>query len=74
MISAPERHVSFVICSVTIDLQPKLILANESVLIDFACNDGERPSFGPDGMTIDADGFLYVAIWCGSKVLRIDPT
>lgn len=24
-------------------------------------------------MTIDADGFLYVATWGGSKILRIDP-
>lgn len=24
-------------------------------------------------MTIDAEGFLYVATWGGSKILRIDP-
>lgn len=47
--------------------------ANERVLIDFRQPNGDRPSFGPDGMTIDADGFLYVATWGGAKVLRIDP-
>lgn len=47
--------------------------ANERVLIDFRSANGDRPSFGPDGMTIDADGILYVATWGGSKILRIDP-
>lgn len=27
----------------------------------------------PDGMTIDADGMIWVAIWGGSKVIRFDP-
>jgi sugar lactone lactonase YvrE len=27
----------------------------------------------PDGMTIDSEGFLWVAIFNGGKVLRIDP-
>lgn len=27
----------------------------------------------PDGMTIDAEGFLWVAIWGGSRVVRLDP-
>ena len=27
----------------------------------------------PDGMTIDADGFLWVALWGGGAVWRIDP-
>lgn len=48
-------------------------IANERVLIDFKEN-GQRPSFLPDGMTIDADGFLYVATWGGSKVMKINPT
>lgn len=35
--------------------------------------DGKAPGFIPDGMTIDADGNLYVATWGGSKVIKIDP-
>lgn len=46
--------------------------ANERVVIDFKVN-GERPNFIPDGMTIDANGDLYVATWAGSKVLKINP-
>lgn len=49
------------------------LTANERVLVDFHTSDGHRPTFGPDGLTIDADGFLYLATWGGSKVLRIDP-
>lgn len=47
--------------------------ANGQRIIDFRVN-GERPSFVPDGMTIDTDGNLYVATWDGSKVLKVDPT
>jgi len=27
----------------------------------------------PDGMTIDTEGMLWIAIWGGSKVVRVDP-
>lgn len=47
--------------------------ANERVLIDFSV-DGEQPGFVPDGMTIDTEGFLYVATWGGSKVMKVNPT
>lgn len=46
--------------------------ANESVAIDFK-NNGKNPDFIPDGMTIDAEGNLYVATWGGSKILKVDP-
>lgn len=48
-------------------------IANGRVVIDFKVN-GQRPGFIPDGMTIDTDGNLYVALWAGSKVLKINPT
>jgi sugar lactone lactonase YvrE len=28
----------------------------------------------PDGMTIDAEGHLWLALWEGGRVLRVDPT
>lgn len=48
------------------------VSANERVLIDFKV-DGKNPGFIPDGMTIDTEGFLYVATWGGSKVVKVDP-
>ncbi|XP_053690961.1 regucalcin-like [Sabethes cyaneus] len=46
-------------------------LENEEVLIDIS-NNGENPGFVGDGMTNDTEGNLYLAAWCGSKVLKID--
>jgi len=55
------------------DYDPKTgNLSNERVIIDFKTN-GERPSFLPDGMTIDTEGNLYVATWGGHKVLKVNP-
>lgn len=48
------------------------VSANERVLIDFKV-DGKNPGFIPDGMTIDTEGFLYVATWGGSRIFKIDP-
>ncbi|XP_022189559.2 LOW QUALITY PROTEIN: regucalcin [Nilaparvata lugens] len=45
-------------------------LSNEKVVFDFTKN--EIPGF-PDGMTMDAEGKLYVANYGGSQVLKIDP-
>ncbi|KAG5683826.1 hypothetical protein PVAND_013089 [Polypedilum vanderplanki] len=47
-------------------------LSNEEVLIDFTKTHTE--TFAPDGMTIDENGFIYVATWDGSKLIVIDPT
>lgn len=50
-----------------------MFTANERVVIDFSIN-GNRPNFVPDGMTIDAEGSLYVATFGASKVFKINPT
>lgn len=49
-----------------------MFTANGRVVIDFTIN-GNRPDFVPDGMTIDADGSLYVATFGASKVFKINP-
>lgn len=49
-----------------------IYLGNERLLIDFK-KDGKPAGFLPDGMTIDTNGFLYVATWGGSKIYKIDP-
>lgn len=49
-----------------------MFTANGRVVIDFTI-DGKRPDFVPDGMTIDADGSLYVATFGASKVFKINP-
>lgn len=45
-----------------------LYLANRQVVIN---KSNEMPAF--DGMTIDAEGFLWVAVFGGFRVIRIDP-
>lgn len=47
-------------------------LSNGKVLYDFKEN-GVKPVHFPDGMTIDEKGNLYVAVFHGSKVLKINP-
>uniref|UniRef100_A0A182P695 Regucalcin n=1 Tax=Anopheles epiroticus TaxID=199890 RepID=A0A182P695_9DIPT len=46
-------------------------ISGERVVIDFRVN-GEKPSFVPDGMTIDANGSLYVATFGGSTVYKVN--
>jgi sugar lactone lactonase YvrE len=46
--------------------------ANERVVVDFKIN-GERPNFVPDGMTIDADGNLYVTTFGAWTIYKINP-
>lgn len=50
-----------------------MFTANGRVVIDFTIN-GERPTFVPDGMTIDENGSLYVATFGGSKLFKINPS
>lgn len=43
-------------------------LGRERVVFELPKSQG-----GPDGMAIDAEGHLWVALWGGRKVLRVDP-
>ena len=43
-------------------------LSNKRIFFELDPNDGY-----PDGLTIDDDNFLWLAVWGGSKVLRISP-
>jgi sugar lactone lactonase YvrE len=43
-------------------------LSNRRVVAEITDGDGK-----PDGMAIDAEGYLWVACWGGSRVDRIDP-
>ena len=43
-------------------------ISNRSVVYTFREEDGS-----PDGMTIDADGMLWVALWGGGKVAKVNP-
>lgn len=47
-------------------------LRNGKTLLDMSASSKE-PKDAPDGMTIDADGNLYLAVFHGSKVLKISP-
>jgi len=47
-------------------------ISHPKVLCDFRVN-GSQPGFVPDGMTIDKEGFLFVATFGGSKVLKVNP-
>jgi len=44
-------------------------IAQPTVAADFAAGPGS-----PDGMSIDEQGMLWVALWGGSAVVRIDPS
>ena len=43
-------------------------LRNRRVLVEFAVGDGL-----PDGLTVDAEGCIWCALWDGRKVMRLDP-
>jgi len=43
-------------------------LSNKRVFVDLPAKDGL-----PDGMTVDAEGFVWCATWYGGQVLRFDP-
>jgi len=43
-------------------------LARKRTLATFASEDGL-----PDGLTVDAEGYLWCALWYGGQVVRLDP-
>lgn len=43
-------------------------ITNERIIVE-----GLEPGFTPDGMTIDAEGMLWVAMWGGSCIHRYNP-
>ncbi|CAH0390011.1 unnamed protein product [Bemisia tabaci] len=45
-------------------------ISNERTVFDFKANNVEG---FPDGMTIDSEGKLWVAVYSGAKVIRVDP-
>ncbi|CAB3368896.1 Hypothetical predicted protein [Cloeon dipterum] len=45
-------------------------ITNRRTVIDFVA---QNVTCEPDGMTIDADDFLWVACWNGWQVVRVDP-
>lgn len=47
-------------------------LNNETVMYDIRVN-GKNPGFFCDGITIDTEGNLYVAMWGGSRLQKINP-
>lgn len=47
------------------------LLANKKVIFNFRESGVEG---GPDGMTIDTDGNLWVACFGGARIIKIDPT
>ena len=71
---APDRTTMYYIDTPTMAVQAfdydnaRGAIANPRVIIRFAEGRG-----GPDGMTIDAEGKLWVALWGGGAVHRYDP-
>lgn len=50
------------------DLSPEGELSNKKVWLKFSGDMGS-----PDGMTVDADGFIWIAHWGGSRISRWSP-
>jgi sugar lactone lactonase YvrE len=44
-------------------------MSNPRPFVTFSPKDGD-----PDGLTVDAEGFLWLAVWDGSRLIRYDPS
>lgn len=65
-----KLHYGSCVCLLT----QKYFAANERVIFDlFGTYGPVIPSYIPLGLTIDTKGFLWVALYYGSAVLKIDP-
>lgn len=49
-------------------------IKNPRVIFDLRNMRGDGKNLIPDGMTIDTEGFLYVATFNGSAVVKVDPS
>lgn len=49
-----------------------IVLGNRKTFYDMTANTTD-PKEAPDGMTIDTDGNIFLAVFHGSKVLKISP-
>ena len=71
---SPDNRIMYYIdtlkkCVTAFDYDIKTAaIGNEKVVVDFT-ND----SFLPDGMTIDREGMLWIALWGGAQVARYNP-
>lgn len=50
------------------------IIANGQIVFSYDKNHGDPVQSIPFGLTIDTDGFLYIAIYYGECVLKVNPT
>jgi sugar lactone lactonase YvrE len=73
---SPDHNLAYYIDTAThridvFDYDPSVGLVVESrhPVVEIPREDG-----GPDGMTVDAEGYLWVAMWGGSAVRRFSPT
>ena len=61
-IDSPTRRIGVY----DFDLATAELTLRSSIAIELPCN--------PDGMTVDADGNLWVALWDGGAVIQLSPT
>lgn len=60
--SAPRRIYGY-------DIDASGRLSRKRLVVELSRGDGL-----PDGLTVDAEGFIWCACWYGGQVIRIDPT
>ena len=68
-IDTPTRRIE------AFDYEPEQgTLSNRRTVVIFPQDEADRTEWGrPDGMTVDAEGMIWVAHWLGSRVTRWNP-